>query len=73
MIWQNIIKWGFGVIGGLIIAWSIYATVFRPTTKPNPITTQNADRIINRTFNITPHFGCATVRIYNAQPVNSVK
>ena len=37
------------VIGG--IGWAIYAGIIRPTTKPNPTTTQNAQQIENYQYN----------------------
>lgn len=66
MIYQTIIKYVGGTLLGLGLAWSIYAGIIRPTTKPNPTTTQRAENITNFTYNNTPRssFGCATVKIY---------
>jgi hypothetical protein len=50
-------------IGG----WGIYAGLIRPTTKPNPTESQQADSIVNHNtyYQFEPHqtFGCAR---YNA-------
>jgi len=37
------------VIAGIV--WAIYVAFVRPTTKPNPSTTQKADSIVNQTYN----------------------
>jgi hypothetical protein len=59
-------KWVGVVLLGLGLAWSIYAGIIRPTTKPNPTTTQKADNITNYTYNVTPRstFGCASIKVY---------
>jgi hypothetical protein len=56
-------KWGGGIVGGLAAAWIIYAGLIRPTTKPNPTTTNQADAIYN--YNNAPRvsFGCAYWKI----------
>ena len=53
----TILKYIGGIIGGLALAWAIYAGIIRPTTKPNPSTQQQAQIIQN--YN-TPKvsFGC---------------
>ena len=58
-------KWIMGLIGGLILAGLIWLAI-RPHFKPNPTsnTNQEAQEILNNTYNITPRFGCATVKIY---------
>ena len=67
-------KWIGGVVLGLGLAWSIYAGIIRPTTKPNPTTSQKAQEITNYTFNNTPRstFGCSNVRI-DKIPTNKVE
>jgi len=55
-------KWVGGIVGGLAIAWAVYAGIIRPVTKPNPTTRQEAQEITNYTYNITPRFGCATIK-----------
>jgi hypothetical protein len=67
-MWFTIAKWGGGILGGLALAWIVYAGLIRPTTHPNPSTSQKADVITNVNYYITPHpvFGCAGIRVYNA-------
>ena len=57
------IKWIVGIIGGLLIAWGLYAGIIRPTTKPNPTTKQEANIITNYTITPKVTFGCANFRI----------
>ena len=56
-------KWVGGIVGGLAIAWAIYAGIIRPVTKPNPSTTQSGEIINN--YNNTPRigFGCARFEV----------
>jgi hypothetical protein len=65
-MWIIIAKWGGGILGGLALAWVVYAGLIRPTTHPNPTTTQKADTITNVNYYITPRpmFGCASVKLY---------
>ena len=63
----SIVKWVAGLLGGLAIAWTIYAGIIRPVTKPNPSTKQEAQEMTNNTYNVTPRFGCATVKIYGGK------
>ena len=65
----SIVKWVAGLLGGLAIAWTIYAGVIRPVTKPNPSTRQEAQTINN--FHNTPRisFGCAHWRVYGKDEV----
>lgn len=54
----SVVVKGLIVLGVIaLIAWSIYVTVVRPHTKPNPTTKQEAEEIINYQ---TPKvmFGC---------------
>ena len=56
-------KWAGGIIGGLAIAWGLYAGLVRPTTKPNPLTTQSATEIINHNYHYPRvTFGCMNVK-----------
>lgn len=66
MPYGTIAKYLGGVLLGLGLAWSIYAGIIRPTTKPNPSTAQAADNISNYVYNVTPKstFGCASIRVY---------
>jgi len=75
MPYLTIGKWVGGVLGGLALAWIFYAGLIRPTTKPNPSTSQKADNITNYVYNTTPKstFGCATVKVYEKYPVNATK
>lgn len=51
-------KWLWGILGGLTIAWIIYAGVIRPVTKPNPTTVQTGG--VSYTYDIKLGFGsCA--------------
>ena len=63
MNYLTMAKWAGGIVGGLALAWAIYAGIIRPTTKPNPSTTQEAQTIIN--YNVAPKqtFGCSNIRI----------
>jgi hypothetical protein len=63
MPWLTIIKWAGGILGGLALAWIVYAGLIRPTTKPNPTTTQKADNIINYNLTSRQSFGCSNFRI----------
>ena len=50
------------VIG--VVGWSLYVTIIRPTTKPNPTTRQEAETIVNPSLDIRPNFGgCANLRV----------
>jgi len=64
-------KWGLGLIGGLLLAGLIWLAI-RPHFKPNPTsnTNQEAQEIINNTYNVTPRFGCATVKILGGKNAN---
>lgn len=59
MPYLTIAKWVGGLLGGLALAWIVYAGLIRPTTKPNPTTTNQAD-VINNYYN-QPRisFGCS--------------
>ena len=59
MPYATIIKWVLGAVGGLAIAWAIYAGIIRPITKPNPSTAQKADTIYNYYNQPRVSFGCA--------------
>lgn len=63
MNYLTIAKWVGAVIGGLVIAWAIYAGVIRPVTKPNPTTTNKADVIYNYTITPRHTFGCSAFLI----------
>lgn len=58
-----LIKWVGGIVGGLAVAWIVYAGLVRPTTKPNPSTTQNGQNFVNYYLNPRVSFGCANFRI----------
>jgi hypothetical protein len=72
MNYLTIIKWVGGLLGGLALAWIIYAGLIRPVTKPNPSTTQSAGTIVN--YNTTPKstFGCNNIRIRPDEITNPV-
>jgi hypothetical protein len=59
-----ILKYVGGILGGLLVAWVAYVGIVRPHTKPNPTTTNQAEMMVNYTFNVQPRFGCAGVRVY---------
>jgi len=52
-------KWIGGTLAGLALAWIFYAGLIRPTTKPNPSTSQEAQNIINYTVTSRQSFGCS--------------
>jgi hypothetical protein len=52
-------KWIGGTVAGLLIAWGLYAGLIRPTTKPNPTTTQSGETINNFYNQPRISFGCA--------------
>ena len=66
----TIIKWVGGIVGGLVIAWIVYAGLIRPTTKPNPTTTQNGQNFVNYNYSPRVSFGCANWRVSEI-PTNS--
>lgn len=74
MYWKLIFKYGLGIIGGLIIVWSLYTTVWKPHTKPPTTETQVAERIININYSFEPRqtFGCANYRVMKEKK-NEVK
>ena len=57
-MYLTIAKWVGGVLLGLMVAWIFYAGLVRPTTKPNPSTSQKADTIENYTYSPRLSFGC---------------
>ena len=63
MNYLTLIKWVGGILGGLALAWIVYAGLIRPTTKPNPSTTNQADEIINYYNQPRISFGCAAWNI----------
>lgn len=63
MNYLTIAKWAIGVIGGLAIAWAVYAGIIRPITKPNPSTQQKAETIYNYTIQPRHTFGCSAFLI----------
>ncbi len=67
MNWLPIAKWIGGILGGLALAWVIYAGMIRPVTKPNPSTSQKADNITNVNYYIQPKpmFGCASAKVFH--------
>jgi hypothetical protein len=64
MNYLTIAKYVGGVLLGLGLAWSIYAGIIRPTTKPNPTTTQAATTIVNHNSSPKATFGCTSVKVY---------
>jgi hypothetical protein len=55
-----------GAILGLCgIGWAIYAGIIRPTTKPNPMTHQEAETMYNPIYHYDYHpvigFGCMRI------------
>lgn len=70
MYWK-ISKWMGGVLLGIGLAWSIYAGIVRPTTKPNPTTTQKAENIVNYTLNPRVSFGCVNWKIYGKEKITN--
>ncbi len=61
MPYLTIAKWVSGIVGGLVVAWIFYAGLIRPTTKPNPTTTNQADNITNYTYNMRQTIGCMRI------------
>lgn len=62
MNYLTIAKWLGGIVGGLAIAWAVYAGIIRPVTKPNPTTVQTG----GTSYTITSprqSFGCTNIRI----------
>jgi hypothetical protein len=58
-MYLTLAKWVGGIVGGLALAWIVYAGLIRPTTKPNPSTTQKADTIVNYNITARQSFGCS--------------
>jgi len=61
-----IVKWIGGILGGLAVAWIVYAGLIRPTTKPPVTETQIAERLTNINYSFEPRqtfFGCASYRV----------
>jgi hypothetical protein len=71
-MYLTIAKWVGGVLAGLVIAWGLYAGLIRPTTKPNPSTSQQAQNITNYNYNYNPRisFGCASWGLLKDMPRN---
>lgn len=61
MPYLTIGKWIGGLLGGLAIAWIVYAGLIRPVTKPNPSTSQEATNMEN--FNTAPRVGIGCIHI----------
>ncbi|MDD5356433.1 MAG: hypothetical protein PHY56_07860 [Candidatus Omnitrophica bacterium] len=63
IVW-GILKW-LAILGFIgICLWGLYAGLIRPTTKPNPSTTQRAENMTNNTHNYKgPTLGCMSVRV----------
>jgi hypothetical protein len=62
MPYLTIGKWIGGVLGGLALAWIVYAGLIRPVTKPTPTTVQTG----GTSYTITSPrqtFGCTNIRI----------
>lgn len=58
MPWLTIAKYvGLALLIGLL-GMAIYFGFIRPSTKPNPTTSQKADNIINYTYSPRLSFGC---------------
>ena len=64
MNYLTIGKYVGGTLLGLGLAWAVYAGIIRPTTKPNPTTTQQATQITNHYNNPKSTFGCSCVKVY---------
>ena len=62
-IW-HLIKRSAAILFVLGLIWSIYVTVVRPHTKPNPSTKQEAENIVNYTYDVKPTFGCMRFNAY---------
>lgn len=73
MKWLTVVKYGGGILGGLALAWIFYAGLIRPTTKPVPTTTNNADTIVNLSVAPRVSFGCANFRLMRGDGVTSVE
>jgi len=63
MPYLTIGKWIGGIVGGLIIAWIFYAGLIRPTTKPNPSTSQEATNMENYYTQPKVNFGCIRIEV----------
>lgn len=61
----------FGMSGALIVFLGIgvWRGYFK---KPLPTTDQRAESIYNYHYEPTPHFGCATVKLYEKYPSNRI-
>jgi hypothetical protein len=73
MPYATIIKWVLGAVGGLVIAWALYAGIIRPVLKPNPSTAQKAETIYNYYNQPRVSFGCAAWDIPKKELQNDVK
>lgn len=72
MPYALIAKWVGGIVGGLVMAWIVYAGLIRPVIKPNPSTTQNAGSIHNYYNQPRISFGCARWEVVK-EPVEITK
>lgn len=69
MAWHGFKRFMSVLVWGLVIAglgWAVYAGIIRPTTKPNPTETQQAENIVNYNYELSPKqtfFGCANFKI----------
>ena len=59
--WGKLISFGLGFVVLGFVGFAIYKAYIKI---PEPTTNQRAETIINRYITPTPHFGCATVKIY---------
>jgi len=67
--WGKLIAFGLGFIVLGFISFAVYKAYIK---KPDPTTTQSAEKIIN--YNNQPRitFGCASWKTYVSRPINAV-
>lgn len=65
--WAKTISFGLSAAFLIFVSIGVWRGYFK---KPLPTTDQRAENIYNYHYEPTPHFGCATVKIYEKFPTN---
>lgn len=68
--WGKLIAFGLGFIVLGFIGFAVYKAYIK---KPEPTTSQSAEKIYNRYYEPKSTWGCATIKVYEKYPINATR